>query len=496
MTFGQRFARVVTDVVVRRPELWRLFRRPLRSQFDKLAPRWDGLRRPDMLAPVEAALDRLTSRPVRVLDVGTGTGAVARLVAARLPEAEIEGVDVSERMIDEARRLSDSPRVRFQVADAEKLPFPDGSFDLVTLGNMIPFFGRARARHRAGRAGARRLLGRCRDADLRAAGAPAHWTGARGIQGNCGAFCRTWIGRRRHEELTSGHTERSRSGRTVLDVPSRGGAIRPILLAVCSCRDEAAAPARPAPGAVLHAAPRTRAGGRCARRRAARRPRPRQSGRAAAGARDRGADRERPRADSARPRLRALLRPARAAPVARPPVRDALRRRAGSRARGGGRPGNEVGARGADPLSRRTGRHRSAPRSVLPGLPVRNRARWRGARLADARPGARVRASLRRRAARTGGCRVPELPVEPDRRSRARRSLRRSGRVRARDRRDDHPRLRVRRPRLRRSRAAELPRRAAARERSASSSSRCRRATGWPAGGSASSPATRSSSSA
>jgi ubiquinone/menaquinone biosynthesis C-methylase UbiE len=141
LTFGQRFARVVTDLVVRRPELWRLFRRPLRSQFDKLAPRWDGLRRPDMLAPVEAGLDTLPSRPGRVLDVGTGTGAVARLVASRFPEAEIEGVDVSERMIDEARRLSDSPRVRFRVADAEKLPFPDGSFDLVTLGNMIPFFG-------------------------------------------------------------------------------------------------------------------------------------------------------------------------------------------------------------------------------------------------------------------------------------------------------------------------------------------------------------------
>ena len=140
MTVGQRFARVVTDLVVRRPELWRLFRRPLRSQFDKLAPKWDGLRRPDMLAPVEAGLDSLTSQQVRVLDVGTGTGAVARLVAARLPEAEIEGVDVSERMIEEARRLSDSPRIRFQVADAEKLPFPDSSFDLVTLGNMIPFF--------------------------------------------------------------------------------------------------------------------------------------------------------------------------------------------------------------------------------------------------------------------------------------------------------------------------------------------------------------------
>ena len=140
MTVGQRFARVVTDLVVRRPELWRLFRRPLRSQFDKLAPKWDGMRRPDMLVPVETGLDRLSSPPARVLDVGTGTGAVARLVAARLPEAEIEGIDVSERMIDEARRLTDAPRVRFRVADAQKLPFPDGSFDLVTLGNMIPFF--------------------------------------------------------------------------------------------------------------------------------------------------------------------------------------------------------------------------------------------------------------------------------------------------------------------------------------------------------------------
>jgi ubiquinone/menaquinone biosynthesis C-methylase UbiE len=140
VTVGQRFARVVTDLVVRRPELWRLFRRPLRSQFDKLAPKWDGMRRSDMLVPVETGLDRLSSPPARVLDVGTGTGAVARFVAARVPEAEIEGVDVSERMIDEARRLTDAPRVRFRVADAQKLPFPDGSFDLVTLGNMIPFF--------------------------------------------------------------------------------------------------------------------------------------------------------------------------------------------------------------------------------------------------------------------------------------------------------------------------------------------------------------------
>jgi ubiquinone/menaquinone biosynthesis C-methylase UbiE len=41
-------------------------------------------------------------------------------------------------MVDEARRLSTGQR--YELADASKLPFPDASFDVVTLNNMIPFF--------------------------------------------------------------------------------------------------------------------------------------------------------------------------------------------------------------------------------------------------------------------------------------------------------------------------------------------------------------------
>jgi SAM-dependent methyltransferase len=141
VTRGQRFARFVTDVVVRWPALWRILRRPMRTQFDKLAPAWEGIRMPDTLAPVEAGLDRVTSPPDRVLDLGTGTGAVARLVAERFPDAEIVGADMATQMIEEARRVTDSSRITYQVADAQKLPFADGAFDLVTLGNMIPFFG-------------------------------------------------------------------------------------------------------------------------------------------------------------------------------------------------------------------------------------------------------------------------------------------------------------------------------------------------------------------
>jgi SAM-dependent methyltransferase len=141
VTLGQRFVRFATDVVVRHPALWRLFRRPIRRQFDRLAPRWESIRGPDFLAPLEAALERLPVAPERVLDVGTGTGAAARLAGSRYPEADVVGVDVAERMVDEARRLTDSSRVTYRAADAERLPFDDGSFDLVTLNNMIPFFG-------------------------------------------------------------------------------------------------------------------------------------------------------------------------------------------------------------------------------------------------------------------------------------------------------------------------------------------------------------------
>jgi SAM-dependent methyltransferase len=137
---GQRFARFVTDVVVRRPMLWHLLRPLTRRQFDSLAPIWEGRRRPDAFDVAHTALDAYDGQPERILDVGTGTGFVARLLAERFPDAEIVGVDLAPRMVEQARALTDAPKVRYEVADASRLPFADGSFELVTLSNMIPFF--------------------------------------------------------------------------------------------------------------------------------------------------------------------------------------------------------------------------------------------------------------------------------------------------------------------------------------------------------------------
>ena len=141
MNLQQRFARVVTTVVVRVPALWRVFRRPMAKNFDRLAGEWQATRVDERrLAPMATALDAIEQPPRTVLDLGTGTGAAARLAATRWPDAAVTGADVSPGMIAEAQRLAGSPAERYEVADAAHLPFADGSFELVMLNNMIPFF--------------------------------------------------------------------------------------------------------------------------------------------------------------------------------------------------------------------------------------------------------------------------------------------------------------------------------------------------------------------
>jgi SAM-dependent methyltransferase len=139
---AQRFARLVTDAVVRRPALWRLVRRPLRRMFDGLAPTWETRIGPHHLRALDLALEDVPP-PGRILDLGTGTGVVALALAERYPAAELLGIDLSPGMIEEARRKLPAElagRVRFEVGDASALSCPDGDFELVVLSNMIPFY--------------------------------------------------------------------------------------------------------------------------------------------------------------------------------------------------------------------------------------------------------------------------------------------------------------------------------------------------------------------
>lgn len=133
--------RLVTTAVVRVPVLWRPLRVVVARSFDRMAQEWDATRvTTERLVPIQAALEAVEGEPRRILDLGTGTGAVARLAAARWPAAQVLGIDVSPGMIAEARRLATSERERYEVGDASALACADGGFDLVTMNNMIPFF--------------------------------------------------------------------------------------------------------------------------------------------------------------------------------------------------------------------------------------------------------------------------------------------------------------------------------------------------------------------
>ncbi len=86
----------------------------------------------DMIAPLVADDDR----PIRLLDVGTGTGALALAALERWPAIHVVGIDPSGGMLELARRsaadrLPEIVRSHHQtvVAPADELPFDDGAFD-------------------------------------------------------------------------------------------------------------------------------------------------------------------------------------------------------------------------------------------------------------------------------------------------------------------------------------------------------------------------------
>jgi demethylmenaquinone methyltransferase/2-methoxy-6-polyprenyl-1,4-benzoquinol methylase len=72
-----------------------------------------------------------------VLDVATGTGAVARELL-RTKRCAVVGLDQSQEMLAEARRRL-PPNVKLVEGHAERLPFPDASFDGLTFTYLLRY---------------------------------------------------------------------------------------------------------------------------------------------------------------------------------------------------------------------------------------------------------------------------------------------------------------------------------------------------------------------
>jgi ubiquinone/menaquinone biosynthesis C-methylase UbiE len=78
----------------------------------------------------------------RVLDVACGTGVVARLVAERVGTAgSVAAIDINPGMLAVARAAAPATvAVDWQEANAQRLPFPDESFDVALCSLGLPFF--------------------------------------------------------------------------------------------------------------------------------------------------------------------------------------------------------------------------------------------------------------------------------------------------------------------------------------------------------------------
>lgn len=100
------------------------------SNYDEdwLQPRFFG---PVHQATLKRALE-LVPAPGRVLDIGCGSGLLLRQTAERWAGPELFGIDPARGMVEAAARSWQAAQpAAFINATAEKLPFADGSFDLI-----------------------------------------------------------------------------------------------------------------------------------------------------------------------------------------------------------------------------------------------------------------------------------------------------------------------------------------------------------------------------
>jgi SAM-dependent methyltransferase len=102
------------------------------------AASWQNIAERQLFPVHDELVARLDPRPgERWLDLATGSGAVA-LRAARAG-AEVSAQDLAAPLIDTARQLAaaEGLNVRFAVGDAERLDYPDSSFDVVSSAHGV-----------------------------------------------------------------------------------------------------------------------------------------------------------------------------------------------------------------------------------------------------------------------------------------------------------------------------------------------------------------------
>ena len=116
--------------------------RDIRRRFDRAAAGFDGA---DFVHAVtrdglSSRLEPLLLKPEAILDLGSATGAMGRLLRKRFKRAHIVSLDLSHAMLEQGRRNKAwFSRPSFVQGDARQRPFTDASFDMVVANQLMPW---------------------------------------------------------------------------------------------------------------------------------------------------------------------------------------------------------------------------------------------------------------------------------------------------------------------------------------------------------------------
>src|SRR5215813_4771943 len=84
------------------------------------------------------AAQKITTAPVTIVDVGCGSGNLIECIGKIYRDASICGVDLSEESLKPAKeRFKKHRNVRFKVGSLDRLPFENGSVDVITSTEVL-----------------------------------------------------------------------------------------------------------------------------------------------------------------------------------------------------------------------------------------------------------------------------------------------------------------------------------------------------------------------
>lgn len=115
---------------------------PIALMFDHIAPKYDILNH-CLSLNVDKTWRRKTAKmvaktfPSTILDLATGTADLAIALANNAPQAHIVGMDISKKMLEfgeeKIKKLNLDSQIELRLGNAVNLPFPEQSFDAVTV---------------------------------------------------------------------------------------------------------------------------------------------------------------------------------------------------------------------------------------------------------------------------------------------------------------------------------------------------------------------------